>query len=62
MAADRFADAAGAVEGFSGLGRSSSALGIIGGIIVGVNKSVEKAEKLKDSEKPTTDSTSTGVN
>lgn len=57
-----FADAAGAVEGFSGLGRSSSALGIIGGIIVGVNKSVEKAEKLKDSEKPTTDSTSTGVN
>ena len=56
------ADAAGAVEGFVGGVTVHWALGAVCGVIVGTDKSFEKAEKLKDSEKPTTDSTSTGVN
>lgn len=56
------ADAAGAAEGFVGGVTVHWALGVVCGVVMGVDKSIEKAEKLKDSEKPTTDSTSTGVN
>lgn len=55
------ADAAGAATGFAGGASLGWGGAIVGGIIAGAGKSIEKAEKLNELEKPTTDSTSTGL-
>lgn len=57
------ADAVGAATGFAGGGAAFGWGGaIVGGILAGAGKSIEKAEKLEKLEKPTTDSTSTNPN